>query len=110
MSLTTPVEVSERVVNTTSTPPPALASCSATRSGSIFSPHSVSKWIVLAPWASQSSAQRCPNLPQEATSGVSPGATRLATADSMPPLPEELNISTSFEVWNTILSRSSTPS
>jgi hypothetical protein len=48
MSLTTPVEVSEKVVNTSSMAgfEPSRSSSAA---GSIFRPHSVSQWIVSAP-------------------------------------------------------------
>ena len=48
MSFTTPVDVSEKVVNTSSTPSfsPSSRSSSA---GSILRPHSVSQWIVSAP-------------------------------------------------------------
>jgi hypothetical protein len=47
-------------------------------------------------------------LPQEATTATSPGAIRLATADSSAPVPEAAKVSTSFCVWKTIFSRSST--
>ena len=105
--MTTPVDVSEKVVKTSSTPGLA-ASCSSSPAGSILRPHSVSQWIVSAPYASHSSNQRSPNLPQDATRTGSPGLTRLATADSSAPVPELVKIWTSFAVWKTSLRRRST--
>jgi hypothetical protein len=64
--------------------------------------------VVSAPYASQSSAQRSPNLPHEATSAGSPAATRFETADSMAPVPVAAKHRTSFSVWNTCGNRSST--
>ena len=46
--------------------------------------------------ASHSSAQRSPNLPHEATTAGSPGTTRLATADSIAPVPVAAKESTSL--------------
>ncbi len=73
--------------------------------GSIFWPHSVSQWTVSPPYASESSAQRSPNLPHDATSAGRPRRTRLADADSSAPLPDAAKISTSFWVANTYFSR-----
>jgi hypothetical protein len=102
MSLITPVEVSEKVVKTTSTSlSPSKRSSSA---GSTFFPHSVSQCKVRPPYATQSSAHRSPNLPQEATSTRSSGRTRLATADSSAPVPDEAKTSTSFSVWKIVFS------
>ena len=52
-----------------------------------------------------SSAQRSPNLPQEATSAGFPRLTRLAAADSSAPVPEAAKIRTSFWVTNTSFRR-----
>ena len=104
MSLTTPVEVSDSVVNTT------FALVSARRrsssAGSTRLPHPALKWVVSAPNASQSSTQRSPNLPQDATSAGSPGCTRFAAADSIAPEPEAAKQRTSLRVWKTLRRRS----
>jgi len=106
-SLTTPVEVSDWVVNSARAGRPNFASASPTWSGSTFSPHSNSRWVVSAPNPAHISAQRWPNLPADATTAGSPGTTRLATADSIAPDPEAAKESTSLPVWNTFGRRSS---
>ena len=97
MSLRTPVEVSDWVVKTTFGLTVHRARAPRRpRAGSTFSPHSKATCSRSAPKASQSSAQRSPNLPQEATSAGSPGRVRLATADSSAPEPVEAKQRTSL--------------
>ena len=97
--MTTPVEVSDSVVYTTFAPAysPSARSRSA---GSTLLPHPASRCSNSAPNAALSSTQRSPNLPHEATS-AGPAAARFATADSIPPDPEEAKHSTSLSVCTT---------
>ena len=62
--------------------------------------------MVAASHESQISAQRSPNLPQEATTARSPRPTRLVTAETIAPVPEAAKQSTGFWVWKTFGSRS----
>ena len=99
-SCTTPVDVSDSVANTTSISG-LPASRRSTSAGSMRAPHSGSWARTSAPKASPSSSQRSPNLPPAQARTGWPGRTRLATADSMAPVPLEVSTITSFAVCNT---------
>ena len=66
------------------------------------------------PYAFAILAKRSPKKPATGTTTRSPGENRLATADSSPPVPEEVNTRTSLPVRNSrwrssVTSRSSFP-
>ena len=61
-----------------------------------------------SPCCSQIAIQRSPNEPWLTTVTRSPGAQRFAAADSIAPLPEAVNSSTSASVRYTSFSRPST--
>ena len=99
-SCTTPVDVSDKVANTTSISG-LPASSRSTSAGSMRAPHSGSWARTSAPNASPSSSQRSPNFPPAQARIGWPGRTRLATADSMAPVPLEVRTMTSLPVWKT---------
>src|SRR2546430_5975803 len=70
-----------------------FSSTRARSSASTGWPHSNSSRTTSAPYAEARAANRSPKLPHSATTTSSPGETRLATADSRPPVPDEVNSS-----------------
>ena len=98
-SATTPVDVSDCTIQT------ALASRSLRRarrsSASGVSPQAYRSTSTSAPNAVVIATQRSPKLPAETTRCGSPGETRLATADSNAPVPDEPKRSTSLSVRHT---------
>ncbi len=55
------------------------------------------------PYASHISVQRSPNFPPLITSALSPGERKLVTEPTMPPVPVDARMSTSFLVWKSHL-------
>ena len=102
-SATIPVEVSECVQKTT--PAPLSATAAPTSSGAGTSPHSNAIRCTSSPYCSQIATQRSPNAPALTTATRSPGAQRFAAAESIAPVPEAANSSTSSSVRCTSLSR-----
>ena len=101
-SLTTPVDVSEWVVKTTLDAAAGSPSACSRSSGSILlAPLD----LVVVQFGAVGLAQLSPALSELAAGSdqdVSPGATRFATADSIAPVPEAANASTSHSVWKTV--------
>ena len=81
------------------------ASARSTSAGSTLLPQLGVEVVNSAPKAAFSSTQRSPNLPHEATR-AGPAGARLATADSMPPDPDDANTAPRSRSGTTLLSRS----
>ena len=92
----TPVEVSE-CVSSTAFVAGCAASASATLAGSSFVPHSSSVVWTVRPWASARRCHRWEKNPASGTNTSSPGEKRFCTADSSPPVPDEVNRKISAE-------------
>ena len=86
MSLTVPVEVSERT-QMAALISGSAASASATSSLSAFSPHSYFSSVTSSPKARLILTQRPPKLPLFTTSTLSPGEKRFWIAPSKAPVP-----------------------
>jgi hypothetical protein len=82
---------------------------SASRSGSAAVPQGKSIFSTTAPKISQIFAKRSPKLPIETTTTFSPGEIKFTTAASIPPVPAEGKIITSFFVRKTSFSPSVSP-
>ena len=89
----TPVDVSDWVSRTAFAG--RSASASATRAGSTFWPHSWSTVRTVSPIAVARLCHRSEKNPASGTSTSSPGEKTFWTADSSPPVPEEVIRSTS---------------
>ena len=98
MSETTPVEVSEWTRNATSA---AVCLSASELSARGASPPGVRRADDVAPDTVASFCQRVPKFPCETASTFSPGESRLTTADSNAPVPDDVNSSTSFCVRKT---------
>src|SRR5436853_2451715 len=72
---------------------------SATIWGATARPHSTLISVTCTPKVLQIFPHRSPNLPPLMTSALSPGERKLATAPSIPPVPDDARMSTSFLVW-----------
>jgi hypothetical protein len=92
----TPVEVSDCWQKTISVP--ASRTAAPTSAGSGVSPHAYRIACTSRPWWSQIAIHRSPNEPWLTTDTRSPGTQRFATADSIAPVPEAANRSTSEDV------------
>ncbi len=69
-------------------------------------PHSTLIGITLMLYVLHNSIQRSPNLPPQTAIALSCGESRLTTAASIAPVPDEAKVKISFFVWNKYLSPS----
>ncbi len=105
MSATTPVDVSDCVSSTTLAG--RCSSAAARSSAEGVSPQSYATASTAQPYSPAIAVQRSPKDPAETTVTGSPGSQRFATADSIVPVPDDVNISTSCSVRKTSFRRAS---